>query len=96
MPPPWATIISNFVMLQRAGVKQIHDGAASCRRHIRLRTAARVMSVLRRFAVGRMDEHYRVAPVQLVEQRIEQRVAQVAVVDTGEKPDTVKVQMLSA
>ena len=78
--------------LERAGINQINDGAGSVEDIFdgeRRRLQARV---LRRFAVGRMDEHDGFAPVELVENRIERWIAQVTVVDAGKKPDAVKVQ----
>ena len=80
VPPPWATM------------KRISGQRLSVPVKIRL-TMARVVSktysttkggaprfgVLGRFAVGRMDKNHRLAPVELVENRIEQRIAQIAV-----------------
>jgi hypothetical protein len=42
--------------------------------------------------MSRMNEYNRLAPVQLGEDRIEFLIAQIAVVHTGKKSDTVKAQ----
>ena len=93
VPPPWATMkrISGQ-RLQRAGVNQIDDGAGGVEDILDGERRRVQAGVLGRFAVGRMDKHHRLAPVELVEDRIEQRVAQIAVHDAGKKPDTVEVQ----
>src|SRR5262245_16872659 len=46
--------------------------------------------VLRRFAVSWVNEYHRLAPVELIENRIERRIAQVTFVHAGKKSDAVE------
>src|SRR6185295_14277341 len=78
--------------LQRPGVDQIDDGARRVKDIFDGEGRRMQTGVLRRFAVGRMDKNRRLAPVELVEQWIEQRIAQVAVINAGKKANTVEVQ----
>ncbi len=78
--------------LKRAGINEVDDRASGVHDVFddeRRRAQARM---LRRFAVGWMDEHHRAAPVELVENRIEARIAKIMVVYAGKKSDPVEAQ----
>src|SRR5437867_10294493 len=78
--------------LQGAGKNKIDDSARRIE-HVfhdkRRRVQARM---LRCFAVGRMNENNGLAPVELIEYRIEPGIAQVPVIHTGKKAYTVEMQ----
>src|SRR5207344_250808 len=78
--------------LQRTAKNKIDDGARRVK-HIFDNKRRRAQIRLRgRFAMGRMNKHHCLAPIELVKNGIEQRIAEVAVVDAGKKADTVEVQ----
>src|SRR4029450_11490861 len=60
---------------ERARVNEIHDRARGIENILDDKRWSVQLSMLRRLAVSGMNEHHRLAPVELVEHWIEQRIA---------------------
>src|SRR4029077_13068389 len=78
--------------LQRTSENEVDDGPARVE-HVFDDEGGRVqLRVLGRFAMGRMNKNRCVAPIELVEDRIEQRIPQVTVIYTGKETHAIEVQ----
>src|SRR5262245_46791325 len=77
---------------ERTRKNQIHDGARGIKNVLDDERRCTQAGFRTRFAMGRVNKHHSASPVELVEDRVEQRVTKVAVVDAGKKPDTIQTQ----
>ena len=78
--------------LQRTGKDEIDDGARRVK-HVFDNKRRRAQVRLRgRFAMRRMNKYDGVAPVELVKNRVEQRISQVSIIYAGKKADAIEVQ----